>query len=243
MYNELLHLRIRAGNFSGYFRKFNTLRSQLNPALVEPAPTFAFTHGLILDFKQEILYVRAAKLQMAIDRAVFSALPFGLELSLPRVVLSFWRTRGTCHFIFSAPGFRVLLLLTLLLIPILTCGGVLYLHVLCLVPPYGPSRTFSTAQQLVGDKCRATCYKCGSGGHYATICHSGPSTVRSSAPQSTGPPRASSHGRSDSNSRSTLSTGRSREQSSLKKGGRSEGGLLLNSPGIAIIGGNLCSFG
>ena len=56
LHTELSHLRMRAGDFSGYLRKFNTLRNQLNPALVEPAVTFAFTRGLTPDFEQEVLY-------------------------------------------------------------------------------------------------------------------------------------------------------------------------------------------
>ena len=65
-----MHLRMRAGDFNGYLRNVHALRSQLNPALAEPALTFAFTRGLPPEFEQEVLYSRAADLPQAIERAL-----------------------------------------------------------------------------------------------------------------------------------------------------------------------------
>ena len=67
---EMWHLRMRAGDINGYLRNFHAFRSQLNPAFAEPALTFAFSRGLTPEFKQEVLYSRAADLPQAIKRAL-----------------------------------------------------------------------------------------------------------------------------------------------------------------------------
>ena len=61
---------MRPGDFSGYLRKFNSLRSQLQPALVEPTLLYAFTRGLTHEFEQDVLYSKADNFDAAVEQAL-----------------------------------------------------------------------------------------------------------------------------------------------------------------------------
>ena len=233
LHTELLHLRMRAGDFSGYLRKFNTLRNQLNPALVEPALTFAFTRGLTPEFEQEVLYARAAELQTAIDRALLFDITrrTGVQSSSGRSSFA----ENARHVSFSTSRSRSR-----------SSHSSASRH--RPTSPFGrnPAHTFSTHHQS-SDSSRPSlthrttsgssrpsfttrtqsspmsgvqCYTCGQKGHYAASCRSGPSMVRTPAPQFSGPPSAPVSGRSSSTTRSSFSRGRGRGRPFSGKGGR-----------------------
>ena len=116
---------MRAGDFHGYLRNFHALRSQLNPALAEPALTFAFTRGLTPEFEQEVLYLRAADLPKPSNVPYFMTAPGGLEHHLRLVVLCSRRMLGTCLFSHHHLGVNIPPIPVQVHIQFLHSGGIL----------------------------------------------------------------------------------------------------------------------
>ena len=67
---DLQNLRMRTGDFTGYLRKFNSLRSQLETPWQEPMLSFQFTRGLTPEFEQEVLFAQAADFNAAVELAM-----------------------------------------------------------------------------------------------------------------------------------------------------------------------------
>ena len=67
---ELQNLRIRPGDFSGYLRKFNSLRSQLQTPWPAGFLQSHFTSGLTPEFERAVLYTQVTDLNAAVDQAM-----------------------------------------------------------------------------------------------------------------------------------------------------------------------------